>query len=366
MARPPDGVGAFAVPDQLNRRTLMSMSQSAPSPIGPEVGSSAETLAATNSDQWHVCKIDRARLKELMKRSDARGIRSFTLWFALLAVTGYLGYLSWGTWLAVPAFLAYGTLYATAEGRAHELGHGTPFKNRRLNEALLQICSFMALREGYYARWRHAQHHTNTILTDHDPEIQVKRPADLAKILLDFLHLNLGAGEVTVIGQHALGVIASDVRSYVPMTEQRKMIWASRIYVLVFSVVLAYAISIRSFLPLMYVVLPRFYGAWFFQLCQLTQHAGLDQNVRDHRLNTRTVYMNPVAQFLYCNMNYHIEHHMFPMVPCYALGDLHTEIKTQLPKTYKGFYDVYREVIPALWRQSKDERYYVRRAIPVD
>ena len=59
----------------------------------------------------------------------------------------------------------------------------------------------------------------------------------------------------------------------------------------------------------------------------LTQHAGLGENVLDHRLNTRTVYMNPVIRFLYWNMNYHVEHHMFPMVPYHRLAELHEEIK---------------------------------------
>ena len=42
----------------------------------------------------------------------------------------------------------------------------------------------------------------------------------------------------------------------------------------------------------------------------LTQHAGLGEDVLDHRLNTRTVKMNVVNGFLYWNMNYHVEHHM--------------------------------------------------------
>ena len=29
--------------------------------------------------------------------------------------------------------------------------------------------------------------------------------------------------------------------------------------------------------------------------------------------------MNPVSRFIYWNMNYHVEHHMFPMVPYHAL-----------------------------------------------
>ena len=46
----------------------------------------------------------------------------------------------------------------------------------------------------------------------------------------------------------------------------------------------------------------------------VTQHLGLAEDVLDHRLNSRTVYMNPFFRFVYWNMNYHVEHHMFPMV----------------------------------------------------
>ena len=52
--------------------------------------------------------------------------------------------------------------------------------------------------------------------------------------------------------------------------------------------------------------------------------------------NSRTVYMNPVFRFVYWNMNYHLEHHMFPMVPYHALPALHAEMKADTPKPYHG------------------------------
>ena len=48
---------------------------------------------------------------------------------------------------------------------------------------------------------------------------------------------------------------------------------------------------------------------WLLVLMGLP-HAGLDEDVLDHRLNSRTVIMNPVLRFVYMNMNYHIEHHV--------------------------------------------------------
>ena len=84
----------------------------------------------------------------------------------------------------------------------------------------------------------------------------------------------------------------------------------------------------------------------------LLQHGGLADNVTDHRLNSRTVYMNPVSRFIYWNMNYHVEHHMFPMVPYHALPRLHEMIKHDLPAPNSSILDGYREIVPAFCASS--------------
>jgi len=96
----------------------------------------------------------------------------------------------------------------------------------------------------------------------------------------------------------------------------------------------------------------------------LTQHAGLAENVLDHRLNCRTVCMNPVFRFMYWNMNYHLEHHMFPMVPYHALPALHEEMKADTPKPYSGIVQACREIIPAILRLVNDPAYFVKRKLP--
>ena len=84
----------------------------------------------------------------------------------------------------------------------------------------------------------------------------------------------------------------------------------------------------------MYIGLPTLYGGWFALYCGVTQHLGLAEDVLDHRLNSRTVYMNPIFRFLYWNMNYHVEHHIFPTVPYHALPKLHEAIKADCPTPY--------------------------------
>src|SRR6202023_1344225 len=100
----------------------------------------------------------------------------------------------------------------------------------------------------------------------------------------------------------------------------RKVFLKARVYLAIYIFVAGFAIYTRSILPLLLVGLPNFFGTWLMVIYGMTQHAGLAENVLDHRLNCRTVRMNIVHRYLYWNMNFHVEHHMFPLVPYHALA----------------------------------------------
>ena len=63
-------------------------------------------------------------------------------------------------------------------------------------------------------------------------------------------------------------------------------------------------------------------------------------------------------------MNYHVEHHMFPMVPFHRLPELHEEIKHDLAPVYPSIWAAYKELVPAVLRQLRDETHFVRRELP--
>jgi fatty acid desaturase len=308
---------------------------------------------------WFSASVDRKRMKQLMQRSDAAGFKHFGVWGVLLMVV------TWLTWATVPFLVVYGLMYAMSDHHAHELSHGTPFKNRKINEPLYVLNAFMTLHEAHYWRWSHTRHHTDTMLVGRDPEIAVQRPTKMLHMALDFAFLRGGLGQIKNIARIALsGNVTGDGELFVPPSEVGKVVRNSRIYLLVLLVVPATGAMFHSWLPIVLLVTPRFWGGFFAQVFNITQHAGLPENVRDHRLNTRTVLMNPLFRFMYMNMNFHVEHHMFPMVPFHALPTLHAEMADQCAPPCPSVLAAWRELLPAVLIQRRDPAYFIARQLP--
>jgi fatty acid desaturase len=331
--------------------------------VGPE--SEKAVAAGLASAKWYTPPIPRAELKELMRRDDRPAIRDTLVWFAALIVSGGLGFWFWGSWEAVPFFLAYGVLYGSAsDSRWHECGHRTAFKTKWMNDAVYHIACFMVLREPEIWRWSHTRHHTDTVIVGRDPEIITPRPPDFGSLLLNIFSLKTAVIFVRGLFLHAAGRLTEEEATFVPESERRKVYRTARIYLAIYALVIAGCVYFRSILPAMFVGLPSLYGAWLQLYFGCTQHLGLAEDVLDHRLNSRTIYMNPIFRFLYWNMNYHVEHHLFPLIPYHALPKLHQAIKADCPEPYPSTIAAYREIIPALTRQLSEPTYYVRRELP--
>ncbi|XKM37824.1 fatty acid desaturase family protein (plasmid) [Rhizobium ruizarguesonis] len=328
-------------------------------------GSRAAVESGLAAAEWYHTDIPRKEMKALMQRSDAPAIRDTIIWLGSMAVFAWLGIYFWDSWIALPFFLAYGVLYGSAsDSRWHECGHGTAFKTRWMNAIVYQIACFMIMRNPVTWRWSHARHHTDTVIVGRDPEIAVMRPPDLLRLILDFFGILDVWHAVVDMLRNSAGNVSEEEKTFIPETEQRKVVRVARIWLASYAGTIALSMWLGSVLPLLLIGLPRLYGAWHAAMTGLLQHGGLADNVTDHRLNSRTVYMNPISRFIYWNMNYHVEHHMFPMVPYHALPKLHALIKHDLPAPNTSIIDGYREMIPAFIRQLRYEDYYVKRELP--
>lgn len=314
---------------------------------------------------WYQCPVPRPVLRKLLERRDGPAIRDTLIWFALLGLSGWATWALWPGWWAILPYLVYAVLYGSvSDSRWHESGHGTAFKTDWLNSALYELASFMVLRESTVWRWSHTRHHSDTVIVGRDPEIHVPRPPDIPSILMGFFDLKVYPAYFKHIILHSFGRMSEEEKTFIPESEFPKIFFRARIYLGIYAGVIALALWTGSILPLLFVGLPNLFGSWLMVVYGLTQHAGLAENVLDHRLNCRTVSMNPVHRFLYWNMNYHLEHHMFPLVPYHNLPRLHEEVKDDCPAPYPGIFSAYREIVPTILRQVKDPAYHVKRRLP--
>jgi fatty acid desaturase len=332
------------------------------------VGSSAKAAAAAGfgAAKWYHTSFDRTEMKALMARRDGPALRDTAIWWGLVlaAAVGGIGF--WGSPMALPFFALYGVLYGSAsDSRWHECGHGTAFKTPWMNKLVFQVASFMIMREPEVTRCSHARHHTDTLIVGRDPEISVKRPPNIPLVLLSFFAVEGVYKAIVSMVRHGAGRLTADEREFVPESVRTKVVRTARIWLGIHLSSIVLSLFLQSWLPLLLIgALPTMYGAWLARLFDLTQHAGLAENVLDHRLNSRTVVMNPLFRFVYWNMNYHVEHHMFPMVPYHALPKLHEMLKHDLPRPHPGLWAAYREIIPTVLRQAKDPDHHAERVLP--
>lgn len=314
---------------------------------------------------WYQCPVPRHALRALLGRKDGPAIRDTILWFALLGLSGWATVAFWGTWWVILPYSLYAILYATAsDSRWHEAGHGTAFKTDWMNNAIYELASFMVMRESVIWRWSHTRHHSDTIIVGRDPEIQIPRPPNIRSLILSIFSIPGYRHYFPGLIRHALGKVTDAERTFIPETEFPKIYRNARITLAIYAGVIALATGLQSWIPIFLIILPHLFGTWLMIVHNTTQHAGLAENVLDHRLNCRTVFMNPFSRFIYWNMNYHLEHHMFPLVPYHNLPKLHRLIKDDCPPPYPSIAAAWREIIPAILRQVQDPAYHVKRKLP--
>ena len=316
---------------------------------------------------WYTPVVDRREFKSFLKRSNPVGLVKVGLWIALLVGLGVLAYNLIGTFWAIPVFLIYGVVYTGCNNIWHETSHGTYFKAQWLNNFFYFLCGAMELRDMVDFRWSHSRHHTYTLQTGVDPEIPTKRPPNLLLFVLDIFYIYNGALALWNLIQHSFGVPSKKVRAYVPEEEYPRMFWAARGVLAIHLGVITLSVALGSILPLLFFGLPRFYGApvqWAFIM---QQHAGLPEGGWDHRLACRSWRLTPPLSFLFQNMEHHIEHHIFPIVPSHQLPRLSRRIRPNMPRKYvmlfgRGFW----QMVGTLIKQRKDPSLSIMHELPTD
>ena len=212
----------------------------------------------------------------------------------------------------------------------HETQHGTVFRTHWINEVVYYICCFTSVQEPSTNRRVHTERHTHTSIRGADHEFQTGRPPQLWNIVLEEFRIPVVYDALVKMIRNAAGNPTEELRAAVgDDTQFGKMRFVSIMYLSAYVALFAWALTAQSWLPLLFTFGASFIGGPLVWTVFFTEHPGLEVNVLDHRRNSRTVYTDPVMRFLCWNINYHIEHHMYPMVPFHQLPALHARIKSE-------------------------------------
>jgi len=324
------------------------------------------------SINWYRSPIPPEQLKALHRKSDFKGAVQTGGFLALLLFFGTLTV--WaaraGNWLGMGvALFLLGTVSSFSINAVHELGHGTVFKTKAFNRFFTAFFSFFGWINHLRFQDSHTRHHRYTL---HPPDdLEVVLPVRL--LIRHFLYrailnpeafwgtfkntLRLARGKFQGEWEEVLYPASN------PVLRKRPVRWAWFLLLGHGTVALVSVLTGWWIIPVVVSLAP-FIGNGLYFFCNNTQHIGLQDNVADFRLCCRTFTLNPVVRFLYWQMNYHIEHHMYAAVPCYHLGELHRAIRHDLPPCAHGLMAVWKEIAAILAKQEADPNYQHKAPLP--
>lgn len=237
---------------------------------------------------------------------------------------------------------------------SHEAIHGHPFRDRRLNAALVFPALALAVP---YLRFRdtHLAHHRDAVLTDpyDDPESNYLDP-DTWERLPRPLQLVLAANN-TLIGRLLLGpmvsqvvFMAGDVRAIA--AGNRAVLAGWLLHVPAVALVPAWLFTLGA-MPVWAYALSAYGALSILKIRTFLEHQAHE------RARGRTVIIEdrgPLA-FMFLNNNLHVVHHMHPAVPWYRLPQLYFGNSERYLKRNDGYrYRSYGEVFRRYLFKAKD------------
>ena len=338
---------------------------------------------------WYRCPMRRGALGELMKRSDTQGLLQAGGHLALWLFTASLVYCCWlrgMVFAGVASMWLHGIVGSTFVYGCHELGHGTVFKTKALNTAFLNIFSVLFWWEPFDYAASHTYHHRYSQYPEGDREnLFPLEPSLDPWLMLELFTCNVTSGCGRVFGKGglvstvkltvkaALGGVASepDAEQYEWLNavhadqpeEFRKSKQFSRVIVLFHAIVFAASIASGQWIFIPIVNFHAFVANWYSYFVGNTQHCGLRSSVNDFRKNTRSITLDPISEFLFWRMNWHIEHHMFAAVPCYNLKALHREVASDMPAP-RSLVGAWKEMRLVWHKQQEDPAFEFDTAVP--
>lgn len=324
--------------------------------------------------RWYRCPIERRTLRELTEPSDLRGLALAVGHLGLWAATGLGAYFLFAHqvwWGFLAALFAHGTVASFFTSPHHELCHTTVFRTKWLGEAFLRIFSLLGWLNFHVYRFSHSYHHRYTLFVEGDrEEVMPENPSLRFLYLAQLFTVNVTGGyqsrgiapTLKNFAELALGRLDNPFNSWGPELyeghpgEARKAVRWARAVLLFHAGAVAVGVGAGEPIAAVLVSGSTFIANWLRYFVGVPMHCGLRSGVPDFRKCVRTITLDPLSEFLYWHMNWHLEHHMYAAVPCYRLKRLHRAVARDMPapRTLLGAWREMRET----WRRQQTEPGY--------
>ena len=331
--------------------------------------------------KWYRCPIDPTVLRELSKPSDIQGFQMalghLGLWLLTGALSFYFAVEQFWLGFLLTIFL-HGTVGTFFSAPHHELCHGTVFKTKRFNEIFLRIFSTLGLQNFHIYKMSHSYHHRFTLHRIADKEVVLPKTPSLRFLyLLQLFTFNITGGfESRGLFPTMRGLfrVAADrmeqpynewgAELYAEFPEERlKAVHWARYLIAVHLSFALFAVLIGYPILILIVSLHPFIGNWLRYFVGAPMHCGLRSDVSDFRKCVRTITLDPISEFLYWHMNWHLEHHMFAAVPCYNLKKLYEAVAEDMPKP-RTLISSWKEMLEVVKQQETDPAYEFDTPVP--
>lgn len=216
----------------------------------------------------------------------------------------------------------------------HDAGHHLLFHKANTNTTIGNWCAayFLLLNTEQYAKQHN--HHHGFSGTEKDPDIPnfkaypVSKISFTRKIARDIFGIT-AIKFIIGLMLNKTGLMEKDPQHYLTVLKgiMVNLLLAGFLWIIGFGWL--YWLWVGAFLTSYMLVL---------RIRQAAEHGAVPNALnRDPRAHTRTTLANYIEQLIFApsNVNYHVEHHLVPKVPCYNLPKLHKILVS------RGYYQEY-------------------------
>jgi fatty acid desaturase len=313
-----------------------------------------QNIRPPRPNDWWSPRLERATVKQLLARRDLPGVATFLVWALLVALSTWLLSRVLGSLWVAPAVLLQGALLSFAYAASHEGAHGTAFRTVWLNEAVFYITSFVFFEEPMYRRYTHARHHAATWYPGSDSQMPYRNPITLRAYLRETLALAGLLSSIALTFRLARGKLTAEEQGVIPAAKLAQLRWGARGFLAGYLALFAVAAWAQSAFIIVALPVARMAGGWVVQLFINSQHMCMAEAVPDHRYCTRSMLCWLPTRVLYWNMNFHIEHHLYPGIPFHTLPAVNRLIADELPRPSRGVLGANGEILRVIARQTSD------------